>query len=205
MTLKTCVYIYKTELKILLSLRTLWRIFRRRINLKILSVNVSHAGRRWGKVVPVLNKLSTMPREHMREWKYSSTILDPGTGWRWVVSFTPLSLYSWGKSPPVPIEWEAGWVPKPDWTLWRREKSCPCRESNTGRPSCSPSLYRLSYSDSVNCLMLHSSLVRLSEVLNLKMVSLSAVLCFQVLLQSVLLISLGYSPLQLCLSFSSVM
>jgi hypothetical protein len=25
------------------------------------------------------------------------------------------------------------------WTLWRRETSCPCRESNPGRPASSPS------------------------------------------------------------------
>jgi hypothetical protein len=27
-------------------------------------------------------------------------------------SFTP------GKSPPVPIGWEAGWAPEPVWTMW---------------------------------------------------------------------------------------
>jgi hypothetical protein len=30
----------------------------------------------------------------MREWKYSSTILE--FGWRWVVSFTPRPLYPGG-------------------------------------------------------------------------------------------------------------
>jgi hypothetical protein len=38
--------------------------------------------------------LFTKPRRHMGEWRYSSTILDSGTRWRWVVSFTPLPLYS---------------------------------------------------------------------------------------------------------------
>jgi hypothetical protein len=33
------------------------------------------------------------------KWRYSSTILDLGTSWRWVVSFTPLPLYPRGKSP----------------------------------------------------------------------------------------------------------
>jgi hypothetical protein len=33
------------------------------------------------------------------EWRYSSTILDLGTGWRRVVSFTPRPLYPEGKSP----------------------------------------------------------------------------------------------------------
>jgi hypothetical protein len=46
-----------------------------------------------GKVVPVLNYLSTMPWRHMGKWRYSSTIPNFGTRWRWVVSFMPLSLY----------------------------------------------------------------------------------------------------------------
>jgi hypothetical protein len=33
------------------------------------------------------------------EWKYSSTILDIGTRWRWVVSFMPQRLYHLGNSP----------------------------------------------------------------------------------------------------------
>jgi hypothetical protein len=51
------------------------------------------------KVVPVLNKLSAMQWRHMRKWRYSSTILDLDTWWRWVVSFTPMPLYPHGKSP----------------------------------------------------------------------------------------------------------
>jgi hypothetical protein len=42
-------------------------------------------------------------------------ILDFGTRWRWVVSFTPLPLYPQGK-PPVPTGQEAGWAPEPFWT-----------------------------------------------------------------------------------------
>jgi hypothetical protein len=42
-----------------------------------------------GKVVPVLNYFSTKPWRHKREWRYSYTILDLVTRWRWVVSFTP--------------------------------------------------------------------------------------------------------------------
>jgi hypothetical protein len=35
----------------------------------------------------------------MGKWRYGSNIFDLGSWWRWVVSFTPLLLYSLGKSP----------------------------------------------------------------------------------------------------------
>jgi hypothetical protein len=57
-----------------------------------------------GKVVPVLNQFSTMPWRHMGEWRHSSTFLDRGTRWRWVVSFTALPFYSRGKSPRNPLD-----------------------------------------------------------------------------------------------------
>jgi hypothetical protein len=57
-----------------------------------------------------------MAWRHMGKWRYSSTILDLGTRWRWVFSFTPLPLYPWGKSPGT--HWIGGWVGP------RREKSC---------------------------------------------------------------------------------
>jgi hypothetical protein len=34
-----------------------------------------------------------MPLRRIGEWSYSSTFLDLGTRWRWVVSFTPMPLY----------------------------------------------------------------------------------------------------------------
>jgi hypothetical protein len=34
----------------------------------------------------------------MGEWKYSSIILDLGSGWEWVVSFTHLPLYLRGRA-----------------------------------------------------------------------------------------------------------
>jgi hypothetical protein len=37
--------------------------------------------------------LSTAPWRRMGEWRYISTILDLGTRWRWVISFTLLPLY----------------------------------------------------------------------------------------------------------------
>jgi hypothetical protein len=35
-----------------------------------------------------------------------------------------------GKKPQVAIGNEAGWAPEPVWTTWRREHSCPYRDSN---------------------------------------------------------------------------
>jgi hypothetical protein len=40
-----------------------------------------------------------MPRRHVREWRYSATILDVGTRWRRMVSIMTRPLYSRGKSP----------------------------------------------------------------------------------------------------------
>jgi hypothetical protein len=71
-----------------------------------------------------------MPWRHVGEWRYSSTFLDLGTVWRGVVSLTPRPLYPPGKQPPIRIEYEACWAPEMVWTLWRREKSYPCREWN---------------------------------------------------------------------------
>jgi hypothetical protein len=36
-----------------------------------------------------------------------------------------------GKEPSVPIRYEAGWVPEPVSTTWRRENSWPYRDSNS--------------------------------------------------------------------------
>jgi hypothetical protein len=57
----------------------------------------------------MLNQLSTMPKRHMREWRYSSTILDLGIRWRWVVSFMPWLFNPWKSCPPYPLDrWMGG-------------------------------------------------------------------------------------------------
>jgi hypothetical protein len=43
--------------------------------------------------------------------------------------YAPAALSS-GEEPTVPIEYEAGWATEQVWTLWRRGKSCPYRDSN---------------------------------------------------------------------------
>jgi hypothetical protein len=35
------------------------------------------------------------------------------------------------RTPPVPIGQEFGWTPESVWTMWRRENSCPYRDSNS--------------------------------------------------------------------------
>jgi hypothetical protein len=44
-----------------------------------------------------------LKKKKEKEWMYSSIILDLGIRWRWVVSFTPRSLYSRGKTPRNPL------------------------------------------------------------------------------------------------------
>jgi hypothetical protein len=39
----------------------------------------------------------------MGEWRYTSTILDLSTRWKFVVSFLPLPLYSQGNSHQYPL------------------------------------------------------------------------------------------------------
>jgi hypothetical protein len=42
-----------------------------------------------------------MPKRHIGEWKYSSSILHLGTRRRRVVSFTPRPLYPWEIAPDI--------------------------------------------------------------------------------------------------------
>jgi hypothetical protein len=80
--------------------------------------------------------------------KYSSIILYLDTGWNWVVSFTPLSLYPQKTSPCARCIW--GWVGSKAglYVTEKRKISCLCQESN---PDCSVvqpvawSLYQPSY------------------------------------------------------------
>jgi hypothetical protein len=56
----------------------------------------------------------------MGEWRCSYTILNLGTRWRLVVSFTSLPLH-FRETAPAHIVDEAGWVPEQVWPLWREE------------------------------------------------------------------------------------
>jgi hypothetical protein len=95
-----------------------------------------------GKVVSVLNQLSTMPWRHIGEWRYSSTIPELGTRWRWVVSYTPPPLYTRGVISPG-THLIGDWVGPIVGLGADTRKILPCWESNPGRPARSPSLHRL--------------------------------------------------------------
>jgi hypothetical protein len=82
-----------------------------RVDIMLLSKN---------KVVPVLNYLSIMPWRRMRERRYSSTFLHLGTRWRWMISFTLMSLNPRKGSLRYPLDMQ-------------QSRSGCCREWNPGR------------------------------------------------------------------------
>jgi hypothetical protein len=65
----------------------------------------------------------TISSRDMGEWRYSATIFDLGTRWRWVESFKLLPLYLWRKHPWYLFDRRLGGFQSPVWMLWRREKS----------------------------------------------------------------------------------
>jgi hypothetical protein len=75
----------------------------------------------------------------MGEWRYSSTILDIVTRWRWVVTFTPRPHYPRGESLRYPLSTRLS-------GLQGRSGRCG-EESNPSSAARSPSLYRMSYAD----------------------------------------------------------
>jgi hypothetical protein len=58
----------------------------------------------------------------MKEWRYSSTVIDFGTKWRRVISFMHLSFYLRQRAPVLSVQ-EPGCVPEPVWKLETPEKS----------------------------------------------------------------------------------
>jgi hypothetical protein len=72
------------------------------------------------------------------EWRYSSTIFWPVYYMEVSGQFHVPAASPPRKEPPVPIGQEAGWTPEPVWTTWRRENSCPHRDSNSDRSVVQP-------------------------------------------------------------------
>jgi hypothetical protein len=69
-----------------------------------------------------------MPWRRMGEWKYTSTILNLGARWRWVVIFVGLPLYP-REQLPLPFGWVGPKAGLDDSEKWK--PPCPYRESNT--------------------------------------------------------------------------
>jgi hypothetical protein len=65
-----------------------------------------------------------LTKQHMDEWRYSSTVVDHDTRERWVVRFKFQPLYPYENiSSLVAIAQEAGWITELDLTFWRKDKS----------------------------------------------------------------------------------
>jgi hypothetical protein len=70
----------------------------------------------------------------MREWMYRSTILDLGSSWIKVVSFTPRPLYTRGNILRFPLDRR---LAGPQ-TTWRRENSCLYQDPNSDPSAVQP-------------------------------------------------------------------
>jgi len=85
---------------------------------------------------------------HRRSRGIALLFHDHGTRRGWWVSVTPRPLFTPGKDP-IPIVQEPGWAPGPVWT--GAENLVPTGIRSPDRPTCSQSLYRLSYPAHNSC------------------------------------------------------
>jgi hypothetical protein len=83
-----------------------------------------------GKVVPVLNWLRIIPWRCMWKWRYSCSIVDLGTIWRWVVSFMSQPLCSCGKSAQSALNRMLFGSQSQSGSCEVEKISCPCQQSN---------------------------------------------------------------------------
>jgi hypothetical protein len=81
----------------------------------------------------------------MWEWRYSSTILDLDTRWRWVVSFSPRPLHPRGKSPPHELDRRLSGPKYRSGRCGEKKNLLTLLGIENRPPARSLSLYRLSY------------------------------------------------------------
>jgi hypothetical protein len=79
-----------------------------------------------------------MPRKHTRERRYSSTVFDIGTWWRWVVSFTSRRFTP---SERAPLDRKLARPQSRSGCCGEQTNLLPSPELNPGRPAHSPSQY----------------------------------------------------------------
>jgi hypothetical protein len=83
--------------------------------------------------------VSNMPWRHMGQWRFSSTSLDLGNRWSWVVSFMSRPLYPREWSRRYPLDRRLHGFRSP-YGSSGEEKMLHSRESDPGHPASSPSL-----------------------------------------------------------------
>jgi hypothetical protein len=96
-------------------------------------------------IFQLVNKTNKCKVFHMGKWRYSSTIQDLDTRWRWEVSFTPQPLYHQGNCPRHPLNRKLGGPQNRSGRYGEDKNSCPCGESNPVSAAGTLSLYRPSY------------------------------------------------------------
>jgi hypothetical protein len=72
-----------------------------------------------------------------------------------MVSFTPQPPYPPGKESSIHIEYDAGWVTEPVWTLWKRESFLPLpgiKQRFFGRPARTLDILLILLSTMTNCI-----------------------------------------------------
>jgi hypothetical protein len=90
-----------------------------------------------------------MPWRHIGEWRYSSTFLEGSALDRGEWSASRPCHFTPGERAPG-THWIGGWVgPRVGLDAVEKRKILHSWESNPGRAACSPSLYRLSYPNSL--------------------------------------------------------
>jgi hypothetical protein len=92
------------------------------------------------------------PWRSVKEWWYSSSIIDLGTGW-----MMSSQLYAPAAELPVPFDRRLAGPQSWSRRCGEEKISCLCRESNPGRPARSLTLYRLSCPGLSDGLSIHSN------------------------------------------------
>jgi hypothetical protein len=92
------------------------------------------------KIVAVLNWLSSVQWRLIGEWMYRSTYSWPRNSWRWVVSFTPLSLYFWENFPRYPLARRLGGLQNQPEGSREKKNNAPIGTRTPTRQSLSPYL-----------------------------------------------------------------
>jgi hypothetical protein len=132
------------------NLKWSWRIHGYYTSVRLEGVRKSTVQQ--GKKVKVKLSLSLTKHHAMKTYWGSGGIapfiLDLGTRWRSVISFTPRPLYSQGKNPLYPLDRRLGGPQSRSGRGGEEKNSQPppgIETWNPDRPARSPALYRLSY------------------------------------------------------------